>query len=238
MKKITSVFLLIALSGALAIAQGDKSSYDAYLSGLSSLWESSVAQQQAAYDKMKTNEALFTLTVTQYGLLNATMKDSNEELFDKYIDAAEANLDKLVQAGHKSAESKAMLSALTGLSIAYSSWKGMFLGPKSASLIDEALEEAPASALVRKLHGNYLQFTPEMWGGDKAAALTEYRKAVELFEQENTKDNWLYFDTLAWLGIALTQQGEKAQAKEVYLKALAAEPDFQWIKHGLLPDVQ
>jgi len=238
MDKIISTFLLITLGSTIALPQGNKSSHEAYLSGLSSLWEASVAQQQTAYDKTKTNEALFSLAATQYGLLNATMKDSDEELFDKYIDAAETNLDKLIEAGHKSAESKAMLSALTGLSIAYSSWKGMFLGPKSASLIDEAMEEAPNSALVRKLHGNYLYFTPEMWGGDKVAALTEYKKAVALFEKEDTKNNWLYFDTLAWLGIALTQQGEKAQAKEVYVKALAAEPDFQWVKYGLLPDVQ
>jgi len=220
------------------LAQNSKNSYDAYLSGLSALWESSVAQQQTTYGKSKSNEALFALAVTQYGLLNATMRNSDQELFDKYIDATETNLEKLIEADYKSAEAKAMLSALTGLSIAYSSWKGMFLGPKSASLIDEAMEEAPTSALVRKLHGNYLQFTPEMWGGDKVGALAEYKKAVELFEKEDTTHNWLYFDTLAWLGIALTQQGDKTQAKEVYLKALAAEPDFQWVKHGLLPNVQ
>ena len=238
MKKLTAIVICLALTGLVAMAQSHKSPYEAYLSSLSSLWEASVASQQKTYDQSKRTEDLFALALTQYGLLNNTMADSDESLFDEYIDATDENLDKLIDLNYKSAEAKAIQSAAPGLKIAHSSWKGMYLGAKSANLIDEAMEEAPNSPIVRKLHANYLYFTPEMFGGDKALATSEYRKAVELFEKGDTTNDWMYLDALAWYGIALTTQGEKERAREVFQKALTIAPDFNWVKFELLPDAK
>lgn len=238
MKIITTTVICLALTGLVAIAQSNKSPYEAYLSSLSSLWEASVASHQNSYDKSKNPEDLFFLALTQYGLLNNTMADSDENLFDKYIDATDENLDKLIDLNYRSAEAKAIQSALTGLKIAYASWKGMFLGATSANLIDEAMEEAPNSPIVRKLRANYLYFTPEMFGGDKVLATSEYKKAVELFEKGNVANDWMYLDALAWCGIALNRQGDKEQAREVYQKALIIAPDFKWVKFDLLPNAK
>ncbi|MEQ9376532.1 MAG: tetratricopeptide repeat protein [Imperialibacter sp.] len=238
MKKLTIFTITIWLTGSIALAQNSRDTYQAYLSSLTTLWETSVSRQQTAYNQSKSPQDLFMLALTQYGLLNNTMADSDETLFDKYIDAADKNLDKLIELNYKSAEAKAIQSAVTGLKIAYSSWKGMFLGAKSANLIDEAMDEAPGSPVVRKLHASYLYFTPEMFGGDKALATSEFTKAVELFEKGDVSNNWLYLDALAWLGIALNNQGEKQQAREVYQKALAIAPDFNWVKFELLPNAK
>lgn len=238
MKKIIITAICLAITGLAAKAQSNKSPYEAYLSSLSSLWEASVASHQNSYDQSKSPEDLFALALIQYGLLNNTMADSDEGLFDKYIDDTDDNLDKLIDLNYRSAEAKAIQSAITGLKIAYASWKGMFLGATSANLIDEAMEEAPNSPVVRKLHANYLYFTPEMFGGDKALATSEYKKAVELFEKADVANNWMYLDALAWYGIALNNQGEKQQAREVYQKALAIAPDFNWVKFELLPNAR
>lgn len=238
MKKTSILLLSLALTWANAKAQSNRDPYQAYLSGLASLWESSVVHLQQAYKKSNSPEDLFQLAVAQYGLLNNTMKDSDEGMFDKYVDPSVENLEKLIDIGYRRAESKAMLSAITGFKIAYSSWKGMFLGAKAGSLIDEAVKESPNAPLVRKLYANYLYFTPEMFGGDKAKAVSEYQKSTELFEKENVAGNWLYLDTMAWLGISLSNQDKKVDARSVYEKALSIEPDFNWVKYGLLPGVQ
>jgi tetratricopeptide (TPR) repeat protein len=238
MRKLTVFTITILLAGSITLAQNSKDTYEAYLSSLTMLWETSVNRQQTAYNQSKSPEELFKLVLAQYGLLNNTMADSDESLFDKYIDATDENLDKLIELNYKSAEAKAIQSAVTGLKIAFSSWKGMFLGAKSANLIDKAIEEAPGSPIVRKLHASYLYFTPEMFGGDKALATSEYRKAVELFEKGDVANSWMYLDALAWLGISLNDQGDKQQAREVFQKALAVAPDFKWVKFELLPNVQ
>ncbi len=238
MKSLIRTFAILVITGYSASAQNHNKSYQAYLSSLTSLWESDVASQQTAYDQSQSSEALFNLALSQFGLLNNTMVTADQALFDKYVDAVDDNLDELIELKYKPSESMAIQSAVIGLKIAYSNWKGMFLGAKSGSLIDEALEGNPNSAIVRKLHANYLYFTPEAFGGDKELAVSEYKKAIELFEKSDTKNNWLYLDAMAWLGVALSAQEKKEEAREVYQKALSIERDFNWVKYELLPQIQ
>ena len=166
-----------------------------------------------------------------------TMRDQDEELFDAYADQTEQNLEFILSENKNWAEPRALLSAVYGLRMGYSPWQGMFLGPKSQSLMDKAMKDGPESPLVWKLYANSRYFTPEMWGGDLKEAIKAYEKSIQLYERDpaKTKFNWYYLDTLAFLGQAYSKNGESSKAVTQYEKALQVEPEFYWIKNALLP---
>ncbi len=236
---IALVLFLGAIPGrvfATASIETRKALYDAYLSGLKLLWEKGVAQEQRKFDSHPTDHNRFDLAYAQFGLLSYTLKNKDEELFDDYVDETIEHLEHLVENDFQVAESKALLSSIYGLKIGYSSWKGMFLGPRSARLIEEATKTDRNSAIVWKLNGRSKQFTPKSFGGDNEAAIRSYEKAIKLWETQSLiEDNWFYLDTYAWLGLAYEKKGDVEKAINCYEKALELEPDFNWVKNSLLP---
>lgn len=220
----------------------DPLSYTAYLGSqdvaqTNAMWDKAVGEKQSAFDKNPTNINRWNLALAQYGLISGTMRAKDEERFDKYYKVTEEHLETLSKDDKTKAEAKALLSGLYGMKMAYSSMMGMVLGPKSSGLIEDAIKLAPQSAIAWKLHANSKMFTPSMFGGDIGEAIKAYEKSIELFEKqpENLKNNWLYIDTMAFLGQAYSSESQWAKAVTIYEKALKAEPNFGWIKFQLLP---
>lgn len=239
-RQIRMMLLILGIAVAFSATRPfyvEQNSYEAYLSGSMNLWERSVKIAVEQNEKLKNHESEFALLLAEYGLLNATMKDQNEEVFDEYIDAAFERGEYLGEIEKYTAESKAILSGLTGMKIAYSPWKGMFLGSKSSSLITDAISEDPDSPLVQQLFGNYKNFTPDTWGGDSQTAIKAYQKAITLYEENGETNNWMYLDAHAWLGIMLREEGQNEQAQQIWSKALEIEPDFGWVQFSLLPSL-
>ncbi|MBT1700672.1 tetratricopeptide repeat protein [Fulvivirgaceae bacterium PWU4] len=246
--KAIIISLLVCLTGYFPQTENagpDAETYSAYLGSrdvetTKARWKKIVADRKVRSEAAPENtKLLYELTLAQFGLLTATQRDRDEDLFDDYVEETEANLETLIDRNKNSGEPRALLAALYGMRMSYSPMKGMFLGAKSESLMDQALKRSPASPLVWKLHANAKFFTPETWGGDLKEAITAYEKAVALYESapDKGKDNWFYIDTLAFLGKAYEKNNQNAKAIEVYKKALSAEPDYQWVKSVLLPRV-
>lgn len=238
MKNKVKIFAIIMMTSLMATGFPQdlkRLSYLAYLQQDKNSWKSSVAIATKSYQTDPALEKLFELAVTEYGLLNATMKDQDKKLFNDYYDGLESRLEELAKDKAYAAEAKAMLASIYGFKIAYSPWRGMILGGKIEKLIDSALEIAPNSPIVQKMYAGNQYFTPEMWGGDQEKALSAFRKSNQLFERNQDTDNWLYLDNLAWIGIIHQEKGMKAEAKQVWEKALTIEPNFYWVSKGLLP---
>lgn len=235
---IITLFIMISLM-AMGFPQDLKRlSYLAYLEQDKSSWKSNVALATKAFQADPKSDTKFQLALTEYGLLNATMKDQDERLFDAYLDGLETRLEELVKDKTHGSEAKALLSSVYGFKIAYSPWKGMLIGSKSASLLEEAMNEDSKSALVQKMYAGNQYFTPEMWGGDKEKALAAFLQSNRLFEQNQDTDNWMYLDNLAWIGIIYQEKGMDSEAQKVWQKALAIEPNFHWVSKGLLPGLK
>ena len=111
----------------------------------------------------------------------------------------------------------------------------MWLGPKSDTHVDRALELNPSSGFAWKLKGAAQLKTPSMFGGDPEEAVLSLQQSVSHFEKDFTPHNWLYLDALAWLGQSHFEIEETDLARKVYLKALILEPQFAWVKNALLP---
>ena len=241
MKTLKLTFAILFLSFiTYAQSEAEKMAYQAYLTNNKSLWKQLVSKQQDNYQKVKTNENLYHLLLAQHGLLGATMADQDEDLFDDHHKKAKDNIEELIEADYQVANSKAILSAIYGWEMAYSSYKGMFLGGKSSKNIQEATKLDPSSPLVWQVYGSSKLFTPAMFGGDIKLALSSFKKAVELYEADATliNSNWRYLDALAWLGQAYVANDQKEMAKKVYEKTLEIEPNFGWVKYSLLPSLE
>ena len=112
--------------------------------------------------------------------------------------------------------------------------KGMFLGMKSNSLIDDALELQPTSPLVQKLYAGSKLYTPEMFGGDPREATESFAVAIEIYEGgEDTLNNWLYLDSMMGLSMAYRKTDQQDKAIQVLKKAISIEPDYKWAEATL-----
>jgi tetratricopeptide (TPR) repeat protein len=223
----------------------NETAYKAYLGNkdvkvTKDLWKSFTSDMSAKANSIDNKNTRFELALAQFGLLSATMRDKDEDLFDEYIDDAEENLEVLIDDNKSWGDPKALLGAITGLKIAYMPIKGMFLGPKSQELLEKSIKESPKSPLAWKLYGNSKLQTPEAFGGDIKEAIKAYEKAITLFESDTTslQFNWFYLDTLAYLGQAYTKDSQSSKAITVFEKALTVEPNFMWVKYTLLPNAK
>lgn len=209
--------------------QKDTVMYQAYLLSSESLWEAAVNQ----YDEKPSLQK----AIAFYGALNNTMISSNEDGFDKLVDRALEYLESMEDQDIHKAEAMAMRSSIYGFIMAYSPWKGMYYGPKSSGVIENALKTDSESSIVNMVSGISLFYTPESFGGDKQSAIKAFEKSVNLYEQQQYQ-GWLYLNTLANLGMAYQAVGQSKKAIEVYEKALSVEPNFRWVSSQLLPDAR
>ncbi len=212
--------------------------YLAYLNADKEIWKQNVALATKIYQEDPTVDNLANLAKTEFGLLNITMKDEDEDLFDDYVDNCEDHLKELEDDSKYSGEAKALLSSLYGYKMGYSPWKSMTLGPKSSRLLDEALDIDPESPIVLKMLASNKYFTPAMWGGDVDKSLQLFEKSSQRFEEMGEENSWMHLDNLAWQGIILTEKGEKEEAKVIYEKAAEMEPEFHWVTKVLLPGLE
>jgi tetratricopeptide (TPR) repeat protein len=239
----TSAFLVCSLVSHAQSEEVKELTYKAYLESKDikeskALWKKAVVLAEQNLKKNEEDKNLqYDYALTRFGLLSSTMRDKDENLFDEYVEDTETQLDKLIKKNSSWGEPKALLSALYGLMMGYSPWKGMFLGPKSANMIEKALKQSAASPLVWRCYANSKFFTPESFGGDLTTAISAYEKTLQLYESDTVsiKKNWFYLDTMAFLGQAYVKKGDTSRAIAIYEKALKMEPDFGWIKYSLLP---
>lgn len=228
-KIVVFAFIVGASISSLSAQNNNETTYKAYLISSEALWKQAVVKSPDPWQK----------ALAHYGLLNNTMINQNEDLFDDYVDTALDLLKDLEESEKHKANSLALRSSIYGLIMGYSPWKGMYYGPKSSSAIEEALELSKTSGIVWMVRGGSLFYTPEAFGGDKIEAEKAFEKSISQFEAAgDTTNNWLYLNSLANLGKTYHANGKKDKAIAIYQKALSIEPEFNWVSKSLLPQAQ
>lgn len=223
---LTTIMLMIA---GLSLAQTSKQiQYAGYLNASKTMWERSIALAEK-----ESGEKSFEKAIAMYGLLNNTMATKDEETFKDNVDQTVDLLKEIIENDSNHGEARAVLSSVYGLVMAYSPMKGMLYGMKSSSLMDEAMRLSPESPLVHKLYGGSKLYTPEMFGGDPKKAVVAFEKSIELFEEGDVVEDWLYMDTHMGLAMAYCKVEENEKAEAILEKAVTMEPQYYWAKATL-----
>ncbi len=228
MKNLVKIFALALTVSAIA-QSSNQTQYAAYLKASKTMWEKSI--RQASNEK---GESSFEVAMAMYGLLNNTMATQDEETFDFYKDRTIDLLEQIIDENPDWGEPKAVLSSTYGLVMAYSPMKGMILGMKSSSLMDDAVKLQPESPLVQKLYAGSKLYTPKMFGGDPNEAIKAFTQSILLYEKEGeTQDNWLYLDAMMGLAMSYKSTKQDAKAKSTLEEAVTIEPQYYWAKSTL-----
>ncbi len=151
-------------------------------------------------------------------------------------DVAEADLDEaidilqvLVEEDPDSAETWALLSNSYGLKVGYSPFLGPFIGPRASNALDEAMRLEPENPRVALVKGISLYHTPKMFGGDKAASIDWFSRAIERYAVDPGEDiRWGHSEAYIWRALAHYHFEETGLALADLDSALAIAPDEVW----------
>lgn len=216
--------------------------YDGYRNNKKSSWEQGIQLLKSEHKNNPDDlQILYELSLAEYGMIGYCL---GHEICGNYLnelfDEVEDNLEILLEAKPKSSEYHAMMGALLAMKIGLNPAKAIFLGPKSSKHIYKAVDYDQSNPSAWVELGNMRFHAPGIFGGDMEEAVICFDKAVSLFESQPTKkkNNWLYLHALAWLGQAYEKEDEPQKALAIYQKTLLVEPDFQWVRDELLPDLK
>lgn len=212
--------------------------YKAYIMNSQTLWERSLSQLETSYQDCPSSALLLQMAYAEYGLagyyISGDKKKEGIATVEEGIKYAKQLLEDEVYA----ADGHALLAGLYGLHIAFSPMKGMSLGPKSDQHLAKAFSLSPDHAFAHLQKGTSLYNTPKIFGGSAKKSITSFQQAIAQYEIANEDYNWHLLAAKAWLGQAFHYLNDYDQAEATYQSALAIEPDFSWIKSGLLPALE
>lgn len=177
-----------------------------------------------------------------YYRLNTIFTNISEDQREKYLDETVKYLKKDVKIAPNFAEAWALLGEAYGTKASGGMLSGMRYGPKAGRITKKALKIAPENPRVRFINAMGLLMTPSMFGGSTKGAIKEFKKAAELFRTCQPKNKlmpgWGHAEVYAWLGNAYKKAEMYKKTKMAYKQALKVDPDYGWVKHKLLPELE
>lgn len=102
---------------------------------------------------------------------------------------------------------------------------GLRYGAKAKETLSRAVEKSPKSSMVYVARGVGNLYLPVQLGGGPAAAMPDFRKAIEL-DPKNA-------EAYAYLGLSLRDDHKPAEARQAFTKALELNPKRVWAKQQL-----
>ena len=158
-----------------------------------------------------------------------------------HLKSAVEHLRETLRLDPRSAEAHALLPNAYGRQIALNPVKWILLGRRTGRALEKAREIAPDNPRVVLCAALSDFNTPPVLGGSKERGMQGFRRATELFAREMPADpiqpEWGHSQAYAWLGIAHADRGEKEPARAAFEMALEINPEFGWVKNGLLVEL-
>lgn len=124
---------------------------------------------------------------------------------------------------YNTVDEAALYSASLGLSITLKPWQAAFIAGGAEDALDFSLAKQSDHAPTLMVKGIAMFNTPSLLGGDKAAALMYFDKAIALYEAEPA---WGYEDALLWRVKALQVLGQTDAASQALSDLRSKFPDF------------
>jgi hypothetical protein len=233
--RIICIIALLGIKSLVMKAQDKDISYyrcaffDSYRNGDMSTWPKFIAEMEQANPKALSWD--LEILKAMYGLVGYHIGLGDKEIAKTYISKAEAYFNRLLPENKTNAELLSMAGAFYGYKISLAFYKAPFLGPKSQDCIEKAMKSDPNEPMGFIEKGNSLCYMPTVLGGDKMEALSNYRKALYLFDaQKDYQCNWQKMLLRAFILRTLYETKQEKEA-EIFLKSM--ERDYgtlNWIK--------
>lgn len=228
------IFCLLALNST---AQNHKSIYKAYISGDMAKWKKTIDSIEALPDK--SNPVKLDLLNYQYGYIGWCISKNKKTEAEKFIKKSKELMRQLEQNKYSIAVLDAYKAAFIGFEIGMSPYKAPFIGKQSLTFAKKSVETDAQNTLGYVQLGNIAFYTPKTFGGNKSEAMQYYLKALKIMDSKNEqkKHNWNYLNLLATIINAYMEVGDYESARKYCVRTLAAEPEFDWVKNQLYPQV-
>ncbi len=166
----------------------------------------------------------------------------DEEKADELLDCAQQNLEAAI-ARQEHADLLALLGSVLGRRIAVSPIRAMWLGPRSLTYQNRALEVDSLNPRAVLEMARSKMFRPRAFGGDRVAARELLIRSIELHERYQTSDTLMVdwggpAEAYAFLAILERDNGNYGQAREYAEQALDLVPYYALVRDEVLPSVQ
>jgi len=213
--------------------------YRGYLTGDMAIWTGAIRSQEQRYRNSGSSDDLYVLVLSRYGYIAYLINMKRDADVRTNIAVAEAEVEKLSADKRYEATASAIRGALLAMRISLNPLKATYLGMRSLRQIEESLRINPADPAGWVEMGNARYHMPAVVGGSYLEAAKCFSEAVTLFEKDRAmlQCNWHYLHALVWLAKSHEGLGNLREARKVYEKALGAEPEFQWVKTELYPQL-
>ncbi|HEY1339482.1 MAG TPA: tetratricopeptide repeat protein [Bryobacteraceae bacterium] len=132
--------------------------------------------------------------------------------------------DRAIALKPDNADYYAVLGTLCGQAVT-DLMSGLRYGPRAKEAVEKAVEKAPKSSNVYLARGVGNLYLPAQLGGGPKVAIPDLRKAIQI----DAKNAEAYL----WLGIALRDEHNNAEARQMIERALALNPNRVWAKQQL-----
>lgn len=229
--------LIVGFKSLMSQDYNKKKIYQAYISGDMGKWKTIMDKMEE--NKINTTGYYYQLIEYQYGYIAYCLGNEKDELAEDYLDLALDNLDKYRDLGGNENIADSFESSFSAFEIGINSYKAPFLGKKSKEFGEKSIEDNSRQPLVLINYGNMLYNMPAFYGGDKKEGLKYLIMAKFYMEKEKkyVTNNWLYLNLLTLIGQAYEELGEIEKARKIYKYALIREPEFDYVKNNLLPNL-
>ncbi len=164
------------------------------------------------------------------------VKNANESFGEAFL-----HINNCISVNDSFAEGYIMKANIIKIKSAIEQFNSAELDSEVHQCFEHAKKLDPGNPRIYYSLGILNYFQPKIYGGDIEVAKENFAKAIELYSIYKPKykvyPDWGFDETYAWLGKIASDQGNIKLAKKYYKKALDVNPDFDWVKKDLLPNL-
>ena len=231
-------FLLLTSSEITLSQYTDEQIFSDFTTNHIANWETPIKSLANSPELQDNDSLLLTYCNLLYGITGFYIAGKNTKsdiVLTQFFDAVAMLKAKPKLASYY----QTYLAAAIAYDMALRPYKMPFEAGKSFSLAYKATKTNHGNPVAWVILGNAKYYAPALFGGNLTESLKFFNTAIALWKyQNNTENNWLYINTMAWGGFVNYKLRNFDKAKAIYQEILKTAPDFFWVKNELLPDVK
>jgi len=236
-KFIILLVLLSITSAAFSESSYKNNIYSAFITHDMAKWENVIHTIETA-NVTNTLDQKLELINYYYGYIGWLIGKKEFKKAGKLIPKGQKLIRQVLEISPKNATAYSFKGSFLGFEIGIDKYKAIFLGPESRNCINKALKLEPLNmqALIDK--GNLLYYSPSVFGGNKQEALNYFLKGIKVMERnKEINQSWVYLNLLTMIASVYEDTHKLEEAKLIYEKIMHNEPDINWVKNGLYPNL-